>query len=154
MISPVRSPFSDQQSCCPSSFATTETHSVYIYDLFPQHVGTTPAKMSTHRWNGRMALGVLCICLLGLLSHASAQTVLCSEINTSSMSKSKHHITSSQRSLLTTWLQIPPNSNHMERVLCSAKEFNIQISIASHTPSQSSRMMGAGAQTTFPPAAT
>lgn len=151
----MRSPFSDQQSCCPSSFATTETHSVYIYDLFPQHVGTTPAKkMSTHRWNGRMALGVLCICLLGLLSHASAQTVLCSEINTSSMSKSKHHITSSQRSLLTTWLQIPPNSNHMERVLCSAKEFNIQISIASHTPSQSSRMMGAGAQTTFPPAAT
>jgi hypothetical protein len=154
LTSCVRFTFSGQQSCCPSSFATTETHSLYIYDLFPQHVETTPAKMSTHRWNVRMALGALYVCLLGLLSHASAQTILCSEINTSSMSKSKHHITSSQRSLLTIWLQIPPNSNRMERVLCSAKEFNIQISIASHTPSQSSRMMGAGARTTFPPAAT
>ncbi|PMD54140.1 uncharacterized protein K444DRAFT_634905 [Hyaloscypha bicolor E] len=43
--------------------------------------------MSTHRWNVRMALGALYVCLLGLLSHASAQTILCSEINTSSMSK-------------------------------------------------------------------
>jgi hypothetical protein len=68
-----------------------------------QPLNTTSAKMATQRWNVPMALVAVCTCFLSLLSQASAQ-ILCSDINTSSMSSpSKHHRTLSTQCILTVW---------------------------------------------------
>lgn len=67
-------------------------------------LNTTSAKMATQRWSAPMALIVVFTCFLNLFSQASAQ-ILCTEINTSSMSSpSKHHRTLSSQCILTVWL--------------------------------------------------
>lgn len=91
MISRMRLPFFDQQYFCSPLRATLETHSSNIYTPSPTPCRYTPAKMSTQRWSLRMAVVAVSASLLGLLPLVSADYVLeyCSDINTSSMQRSK-----------------------------------------------------------------